>query len=153
MSKKHLLGFVALAAMVTLLGGCAGRGPVPEQTSKLRVKVLIDGADSISIQGGKLWAKHHAFQFPGKFNGMDEPIVVNDEEWYPEWTGSQSDVFTNMSAFLPKKPVEVALTVQRGFGDVHVWQQPNEENDFTLVVSLDDRTVAGSEWYVFDLDW
>lgn len=125
------------------------------QTAKLRVRGLFDGADALHIQGENLWITHYAYQLPGRWHGLEEPMFVNGEKWYPEWEGNQSDVLRGFGpdAF-PSEPVEVNLSVSSPMmGKVEIFQQPAEANDFTLIVTVDDRAPEGAHWYTLDIDW
>ena len=153
MFKKAVwsLALIAVAATIT---GCAGPGYTDvSPTAKLRVKILLDGSDSLHLKGGKLWINHHAYQLPGRYNGVNEPVVVNGVEWYPKWIGNQSEIFTELNVHLPKKDLEAAVESKGGWGLVGVWEQPTAENDYTLTVSIDDRGPAGANWYTIDIDW
>ncbi len=100
-----------------------------------------------------MWIEHHAYQLPGQYNGLNEPIYLNDYEWTPEWFGNKSEVFRGVRGSLPEKEFEVALDVVRGHNNVMITQQPSENNEYTMVVTIDDRDVDGAQWFVLDFDW
>ena len=62
------------------------------------------------------------------------------------------DASTNFTASLPRRRVNVTLTVRRARGDVIVEQQPSRENDFTAVVRIRDPR-GGAFDYEFELTW
>ena len=51
----------------------------------IKIKALIDGADTIKIQGNKVWYEHESWDLPGKWQGRDENTLINDMPWHPTW--------------------------------------------------------------------
>lgn len=154
MKKTESSRWLILCLAAMLLSGCAMVDKAP-QTSALRVRGLFDGADAVHVRGDTLWIQHYAYQLPGKWHGLDEPTYVNGEKWFPEWNANRSDVLRGFSTNgLPSEPVHVEMSVTGPMmGKVNIFQQPAEENDYTLIISVDDRAPEGAHWYTLDLDW
>ncbi len=149
--RMAALGFVA---GLFALSGCAMFRETA-QTAKLRVRILVDGADTIHVRGDRLWLTHYAYELPGRWRGGNEPVIINGVEWWPSWKGSQSEIFTGIAPEpLPEEPLDVSIEVSsRSWGKGQIWQQPRAENDFTLIISVDDRGPKGAHWYTIDIDW
>lgn len=77
--------------------------------------------------------------------------------------GGQADIETiggtpyhnaqpNFSGSLPRRRVNVQLTVRRSRGEVYIEQQPSRENDFAAVIRIKDPRGGASD-YEFELSW
>ncbi len=53
---------------------------------------------------------------------------------------------------MPRRPIDVAVNKVRGRGDVTVVQRPSAQNNYTLVIEIDDRD-SGSDVYDLEVDW
>ncbi len=153
MVKRGLIGLMVVALGWGLVGCRSMRteGAAGEQTAKIRIKALIDGADTIHIQGNRVWYKHHAYQLPGLSDGLNEPTIINGREWRPNWVGDESSVFEELD---PPLPPDARVTVERVRGRGRIfWEQPSPENNGTLKITIDDRGPNAAAWYVLDIDW
>jgi hypothetical protein len=68
---------------------------------------------------------------------------------------SGAEVYGEQVAFgssMPRRPVDVAVNKVRGRGDVNVVQRPSAQNNYTLVIEIDDRD-SGSDVYDLEVDW
>lgn len=160
MKKFALLSLFAVSSL--LLNGCVSAQHAVSDTSNCRVRVraFIDGCDVIKIRGGQIWIAHKAYELPGRWMGCNEPVIINgDEEWYPNWNGSLSErhEIEDKERILPTKRAftsdTMVVSIRGELGTVFVSEYPNEENGYTLSVTLDDRTAEGASWYEFGVDW
>jgi len=120
----------------------------------IQIKALIDGADTVKIQGNKIWFEHETFDLPGKWQNRDEATFINGKPWRPEWHDKTSVPFENLKpAFKPQSPAEIKLTKLIGRGVVKIAQLPAPENDQTLAVRFDDESFGGADWYEVRIDW
>ena len=127
----------------------------------IKIKALIDGADTIKIQGNKVWYEHESWDLPGKWQGRDENTLINDKSWHPEWLGEasnsrSSDPYLSLRpAFSPKTPANIKLTKIAGRGEVEISQLPTPENHQTLSIHLDDSSLQyqGADWYEVTIEW
>lgn len=62
------------------------------------------------------------------------------------------DASSNFTASLPRRRVNVRLTVRRARGEVIVEQQPTRENDFAAVIRIRDPR-GGAFDYEFEVTW
>ena len=62
------------------------------------------------------------------------------------------DASTNFTASLPRRRVNVTLTVRRARGEVFIEQQPTRENDFAAVIRIRDPR-GGAFDYEFEVTW
>lgn len=127
---------------------------------RLSIRSLIDGADRLMIRGDQVWFEHLAYELPGRWSGFEYPTTFNREiEWHPVWKTDYSDTFVipDKNAVLPLgvEMTEETLKVvtNRGKDQVTVAEYPNEHNDYTLVLYLDDRGPYGPHWFDVRLDW
>lgn len=156
---KRVSMFLFSALMALLISGCVTSEPAPE--GKLHIRTLVDGSDTLFIKGNSMWYVHHAFQLPGKWAGSDLPTYINQEQaWYPVWSRNLSDVvkIEDPDAALPEvgKWDSSNMSVKiytSGFGVHKVREYPNAENDYTLIVDMDDSEPLGGHWYAIDIDW
>jgi hypothetical protein len=64
------------------------------------------------------------------------------------WTNSTFQ----FTATMPRRPMTVSVSRQRGRGSVEIVQQPAEYNNYTAIVQIRDRQ-GGSDNYEFTLNW
>ncbi len=149
---RVLLPTLALGSM---LAGCQ-MIPIPKQTAKLRIKAYIDGAATFYVQADSIRIKHLAYELPGRWGGAKKPVYINGVAWQPVWNGNESSML-NIGFGpdnLPDRPVKVKkVSYFMTLGSTKIVQQPLSENDYTLIVSIDDRGPLGANWYTVDLDW
>ncbi len=63
-----------------------------------------------------------------------------------------SEVDSRVNEALPRQAVTVSVSKRDGRGRVVVFQQPNNSNNFTAILEIDDPS-AGSDYYSLDVDW
>lgn len=157
---KRFALFSLFASCLLLLNGCVGNNTADTSNCRIRFRSFIDGCDVVKIRGDQVWFVHKAYELPGHWMGCEEPSFVNgSEKWFPNWDGSVSDRYTieDKERALPLKREFTAetlkITIKGDLGNVFVSEYPNEENDFTLAVTLDDRSAEGASWYEIGIDW
>jgi len=153
MRKVFLIAFIS--STFCILSGCSNFPLLGTPHGSIQVRAFIDGSDTIKIRGNELWYEHHKYDLPGKWqNSFDEPTIINDTEWKPEWDGLMSNRFQDFSPGLPKKALEdITLTKIQGRGNVEITSRPAKENDYTLSIYLDDNQHGGAEWYEIKIEW
>jgi len=161
---------IAAAALVSLVG-CMGQRQLPMiEDNKICIQALIDGRDILYLKGDKIWIQHEAYDMPGKWAGQDLPVTIytdrdnkNDrdpgQKWFLKWNGN----LTQQETILDSPPIpnygkwdESNFHVDfhiTGYGRAYVRQFPSEQNDFTLILVLDDVEPDGAHWYVIDINW
>jgi len=130
-------------------------------TNIIRIRALIDGADTVKFQGNKVWFEHESWDLPGKWQGRDENTLINDVPWHPEWIGTASNSRSSdpylylQPAFAPKSPSQIRMTKIAGRGEVGISQLPTPENQQTLSIHLDDAPLEyqGADWYEVIIEW
>lgn len=127
----------------------------------IRVQAYIDGRSQLRIKGATAQWYHNEYAAPGMHNNLNRPTVLNDKDWHPKFIDagpfaaigflSVSDIYDGIAPPLPAKAVEVKIQKVRARGNVRVLQQPAADNDFTLVIEIDDADAGGPIDYVVDL--
>ncbi len=150
--------FAAFAATLSLaLVGCISN--VDTSSSRIQIRSFVDGCDVIKVKGDTVWYQHISYALPGTWGGFSEPTFVNGDAWQPNWTGADSDkyVIEDKDRALPAGRAfdkdTLKITSDPGLGRIFISEYPSEENDYTLVITVDDRTVEGASWYAFGIDW
>jgi parallel beta-helix repeat protein len=132
------------------------------------ISALIDGTDELIMQDNKIWYNHLYAQLPGRFNDTNEPTDINDYQWYPIFPlgddEPQESLMLTDCIRLPWEEIEYQITdivivayddqdpvVERTEELVNIDQQPLENNNFSLVVTVDDGDPIGAAWYTFTI--
>lgn len=157
--KIKIILLSVLSCMLIGLTGCMSPGPEPE--GRLYVRTLIDGKDTLYIRGDSMWFVHHAYQLPGQWAGENLPTYINQEqEWMIEWNGTLSDVIKieKPESTLPdygewNSENMMVKFYTPSYGEAAVREYPTAENDYTLVIALDDVEPHGAHWFYIDIDW
>lgn len=156
---KRVALLSVLASFAFLVGGCVSDNAADLSSSRIRVRAFIDGSDVVKIRGDQVWFVHKSFEFPGRWQGCNEPILVNGAKWEPKWNGNLSDRYTieDKDCALPlgkaftKETMNVVA--KSGLGNFFVSEYPSADNDYTLSVTLDDLGAEGASWYEFGVSW
>jgi hypothetical protein len=144
-------------------------GDLETNSMTIEIEALIDGRDHLIIQGNTLQWKHFEWAVVGRHEPLNEPTVISTRttseaplervEWIPEWFDLKgqplksyrqpalSSKFQGLTPPLPRKDVEVEITLLRARGDVRVEQQPSAKNDYTLIVEFNDNLAGGASTY------
>jgi hypothetical protein len=124
----------------------------------------IDGYDELHIKGNNLWYVHRDYGLPGSTesdrNQVARPTLINGKAWFPQFNNDISDLFT-LEDSTPNKKMHYVVyarsiiaaneTYLEGTenSSINILQQPNQENDFELVIGLDDFAHPGESLFKF----
>lgn len=138
---------------------------VPEITTAevkdgLHIRAFIDGRDMIKIKGVELWYEHLAWDLPGKWWDRagnikhDEPTYINGTAWKPEWQEKVSKPYRLEQAIPFRQPNnQIVLKKIKARGSVSIAELPQQSNDYTLSILLDDNRFNAAQWYEFIIAW
>jgi hypothetical protein len=135
--------------------------PIP---TSLNIRAYIDGRSELILQGDVLYWRHLDFDAPGRweFAEVHYPTYLNESAWQPAWPDipDATNDFCNCSSSttvgvpsLTKTDQQVELGIIQGRGSVSIVQQPKEDNDYILIVELNDNDLIGAEWYELTLHY
>jgi hypothetical protein len=116
--------------------------------------VQIDGRSQLVITPSQIYWKHYAFARPGR-HLANNPTLVNDYAWLPVWS-SGDDNQPGESSPLPVtvrfglEPVTLSQTLGRTA--VVLVQQPDPENNNTLILEFNDSEPDGPDQYAVTLE-
>ncbi len=128
----------------------------------LKVRAYIDGRSQLNIQGDTLYWHHLDFAAPGRHYFSSEATYLNTVKWQPTWPdkpdAENRDCHCDSSSYvgvptLARSNQSVSMYIIQGRGDVSILQQPDAENDYTLIIELDDNPLDGPTWYEIDLSY
>jgi prepilin-type processing-associated H-X9-DG protein len=123
-------------------------------SSSMIFRGYIDGADLVHVQGNSVWYEHKSWGLPGQHEGAWYATYVNGVAWTPTWSDNLSSKFTDLRPVLPSSNIrETSLDTIRGRGKIALVQKPSPGNQFEAIVSLDDVSENGQDWYEFRLNW
>jgi hypothetical protein len=159
--RKTIFAILLAAA---LLLACTLTPKSTQVPTVLNIRAYMDGRSQLIIRGDALHWHHLDFDVPGRweFAKASQPTWLNQVEWYPTWPDvpdSTNDFCDCDSSSYRGVPMlagtnqRVWLDVVQGRGKVSVVQQPDADNDFTLIVELDDDEFDGAEWYEVNLNY
>ncbi len=131
-----------------------------EMKDGLHIKSFIDGKDTIKIKGVELWYEHHDWDLPGKWWDRggnikhDEPTYINGTAWKPEWQERVSKPY-RLEQAVPLREANnlIKLAKIAGRGSVSIAEKPQQANDYTLSILLDDSRYNEAQWYEFVIQW
>jgi hypothetical protein len=119
---------------------------------ELKVRVFMDGSDSLHLRDDSVWFTHGSWKKPGNADdGTIEPTYIDGVAWNPEWRGETSDLFKLAS--LPSQSGRAEVEVVKARGLVEVTQQPTAGNHNETIIRIDDSGVPGQDWYEFVVRW
>ncbi|MCG8403716.1 MAG: M6 family metalloprotease domain-containing protein [Phycisphaerales bacterium] len=128
-----------------------------------RIRAFIDDHDLLILTGNTAqWHHQPGGAAVGRhpFGSGNEPTFINGVPWIPEWPEDPpasidyealSSVFTALEPPLPRADMTVQLTIIEGRDVTAIHQLPAVENDYTLIIELDDPS-GGPAWYEFELE-
>ena len=126
--------------------------PVRLTQGRLRVRIFVDGRDTVYVRGTKLWVVHHTHKIPGTDGGKG-PTYVNGIAWQPTWTEKRTEPFERVDPPLPVKGKRLVWIARvEGRGSITVYETPSPSNDQVLAFTLDDP-LWGAEWYEIAIGW
>jgi hypothetical protein len=120
----------------------------------IKIRALIDGADTVKIQGSKVWYEHESWELPGRWAGRDEDTLINDAPWHPVWRTyvDRSKPYSELQpAFEPTGLVK--LNKLAGRGTIKIIELPSAENHQTLAIRIDNRPAVGADSYELAIGW
>jgi len=84
----------------------------------------------------------------------DEPTYINGTAWKPEWKARISRPY-RLKQTIPLRESSnlIKLTKIAGKGSVTIAGKPQQANDYTLSILLDDSRNNGAQWYEFLIQW
>ena len=134
--------------------------PAVEVKDGLHIKAFIDGKDTIKIKGVELWYEHLDWDLPGKWwdraNNVkhDEPTYINGMAWKPEWQERVSKPY-RLEQVIPLREANNLINLAKiaGRGSVSIAEKPQQANDYTLSILLDDSRYNRAQWYEFVIQW
>lgn len=130
----------------------------------LKIRAYIDGRSRLVLKGDAIYWRHLDFDAPGRWElgEASQPTYLNQEGWHPTWpdipdtTNDSSSCVSSTYLGIPK----LATTNQRVWLDIvqareriFVVQQPNADNNFTLIIEFDDNYSDGADWYEVNLNY
>ena len=165
--KRRLLSIGVFCWVVSFLPTLLFADPV---TLKYEIEAYIDGRDILVIQGNKITWNHLNYAAVGRHLGKNEPTIINtylnnilvldQNEWLPTWPEdppaqiryvASSSTFDALSPSLPQTAMSVTLNPLEARSQLSIYQYPTLSNDFTLMISFDDRGLSSSSWYKCEL--
>ena len=136
------------------------KSTITEVRDGLHIMALIDGKDTIKINNNELWYEHHGYNLPGQWWNRadnikyDEPTYINGTAWKPEWQARISKPYRfKQSIPLKENKSQIRLTKIAGRGSVSITEMPQEVNNHTLSILLDDNHYDAALWYEFIIQW
>jgi hypothetical protein len=145
---KAKTAIVACAVVLLVAGTATLAIKQIEAQGTLRIRVRVDGSDTLKISGNKLWFEHDNFLLP------ENPIYVGGVPWSPRWNKNTSTRFMGLiPAFNPRNGAKIKVITNAGRGMVRIKQLPTPENHQTLSVLINDNDYNGYDWYEFTISW
>lgn len=135
----------------------------PTPTS-FNIRAYIDGRSELIIQGDVLYWHHLDFDAPGRWEHGEiaYPTTLNETAWQPLWPDipDATNDFCNCNSStavgipsLTRTDQQVELGIVQGRGRIAILQQPQADNDYTLILELDDNDLEGADWYELNLHY
>jgi hypothetical protein len=132
--------------------------------TNLNIRAYIDGRSQLTIQGDVLYWQHLDFDAPGRWElgEIQQPTYLNQAAWQPVWPDipDETNDFCNCSSSttvgipsLTRTDQQVELGIIQSRGRVSIIQQPQADNDYTLIVELNDNDLEGADWYEVNLHY
>lgn len=147
-----------------LLAACSLTAQSTQVPTTLNIRAFVDGKSQLIVMADAVYWHHLDFEAPGrwKFGEGNQPTYLNRAKWEPIWPDipDSTNHFCNCNSSiyrgiprLARTDQRVWLDIVRGRGRVFVTQQPNAENNYTLILELDDNPFDGAAWYEINLNY
>jgi hypothetical protein len=157
--RKHIFTVLLAGILIYACGFTAEPTRIP---TVLSIRAYIDGKSQIIITGNALYWHHLDFDAPGRWELGEgrQPTYLNQVKWDPAWPDvpDPTNEYCNCNSSIYRGIPNLAKTNQhvwmdfvRARGRISVIQQPNIDNDYTLILELDDNPFDGAEWYEINL--
>ena len=127
---------------------------IDDNESSLVIRGLIDGVDDILMQEEKMWIHHTAYAIP-------TTIIINGYYWHPVFptmTDGGYNIVQDSDPLIghcqiPQAEASYTLNIieKREEGAVRLTQVPAKDNNYTLIITLDDSSPPADWWYEFEL--
>jgi hypothetical protein len=132
----------------------------------LRVRVHVDGVSEIMVNPNSLTIHHFTGAAPGQLGVLADatsaeprPTIINGERWLPSWPAEgenpdcncDSDQFHAPETTLIPESADYQLRTLQARGGMDARTVPSAENDWTVIIRLDDSKYEGAGWYEFEL--
>jgi hypothetical protein len=161
--EMNKITFVILIAAF-LITACSSITKPTQIPASLNIRAYLDGRSELIIQGDVLYWHHLDFDAPGRWElgEVQQPTYLNQTAWEPAWpdipdaTNDSCNCNSSTAVGVPslaRTEQRAWLDIVQGRGRVSVVQQPGAENDYTLVLELDDNAMLGAEWYEVNLNY
>ncbi len=115
----------------------------------LTLRGYFNGLDDILLRDDWIWIHHKTY-------GEPQYLTVNGFDWEPSFPngGYNVDSYSNPlighTSVPPTKIFcDIDITEKPDSGTVKISQNPASENNFTLIITLDDRPTSGGYYYEF----
>ncbi len=122
---------------------------ISDEDRGLIIRGYFDGLDDILLRDDEIWIHHKTF-------GEPESLRLNGFNWEPHFPNGGYDVDSYSNplighTLLPMNETICSLNIieKPDLGTVTISQNPANENDFTLIITVDDRPTMGGYWYEF----
>ena len=159
--KKNF--FTILFAAI-VLSSCGLTTRSAQVTTVLNIRAYIDGKSQLILKGNELYWYHLDFDAPGRWElgEISQPTYVNRVGWRPSWpdipdaTNDFCNCVSSSYRGIPnmaRTNQRVGLDIVQGRGRVFVIQQPTVDNDYTLIIEMDDNDFEGAEWYEVNINY
>jgi len=159
--KKITYVILLVTILVTACSFIAQSTQVP---ITLNIRAYVDGRSQLIMMADAAYWRHLDFEAPGRweFGEGNQPTYLNGVKWEPIWPDipDLTNEFCNCNSSIYRGIPTLARTNQRiwldvvqGRGRVAVIQQPNAENNYTVILEMDDNSFGGAEWYEVNLNY
>ena len=128
------------------------------QEGNITIKAHIDGKSRLILQGNTAQWSHigGGAAAPGRHEFRNLPTIINDVEWFPTWPDIPdaenrdcecfSDIFEGVDPALSSNSANYELEEVQAQRPVTIFQSPEAENDYTLIIEFND-VAGGSDDY------
>ena len=164
-SHGLLRGLMLLAILAFLVGVAPYAASAAQPASgamKITIQALIDGRSQLVLHGNTAQWYQIDYAAPGRWEGRNDPTVINGKTWFPTWPDAQNDenyscncyssVFRGITPPLPNSRFVATISSIKTRDNVYFMQEPSAENDYTLIVEFNDDYQDGATLYDIQLD-
>jgi hypothetical protein len=115
-----------------------------------------DPYDDRDDRGGGYYGDRYGsgyFKWRGRVDGSDIVYLRSSQVDYRHLEAQPiTNASVDLSAPLPRNPVNVQLRKLQGRGNVRIVERPSPSNNYAVGVLIEDER-AGADWYEFELTW
>jgi Tol biopolymer transport system component len=150
-----ILSIIAIMAMAFPISGSAFAQNESSQFG-LTIRAYIDGYSQLVIQGSDAYWHHIGAAAPGRLDFVNLPTYLNGDAWYPEWPDIPNAENRECNCdSINKFSLDTSLPENQSFvlneiearNSARISQQPNADNNYTLIIDFDDWPPDGAAWY------